>query len=711
MSTPPNTPPPSNPGGPTGPFPPGDPRNQPYTQPFSTDPRVRREQERAWAQAQKDQARAQREQAKAWTQYQREASRQQVRAAKQQARLATEAQRAQLRAYRRSNRAQSIIGPLLLIGIAVVALMVYSGHIALSLLLSWFARWWPLVLIAAGVLRLVEWGIARATTRNRGVPMRFAVGGSTVWLLILISLFGLAAQGGLHRVGDNWTLGFTGETLNQIFGSKHEEDAAAVTHSIAANGTLEIHNDHGDVTVDGTSDDGLIHLSEHKEVFANTDDRAASMLSDLTPQFTGTDSELVLRIASSDHSSAALSLTVPRGVHIVLNSNHGDAAVHSFHAPVAINANRGDVDVAAITGDVQVRCNARHGSVQIHSVQGAIQLSGSGDEVNLNDINGTVNVNGQFFGSGHLQHVSGPVTYNAGRINFAAQRVDGEVSFDSDDEFTARGASGPLAVHTRSRNITLDRVTGDLQVTNSSGSVDITAVAPVGAINVDNRDGDVTLSLPASAHFTLAAETSDGTVENNFPNSGTTTNTSANSSRRGTLSAAVGSGGPAIHLMTTHGNIALERNGQVPMAPMAPVSPVPPVPPMSALANLPPDARQSLKDAQKEIADAQKEASRAKDEALKEAAQARADALKEAAQARAEGQRQAEQARAEADRTRQEALRDAAQARKEAEQERQQAQREAERAREEAQREGARARQEAERARRQSTPAPQTPPQ
>ncbi|WP_419805871.1 DUF4097 family beta strand repeat-containing protein [Terriglobus sp.] len=625
MATPPNSPPP-NQGNPGGPFQPGDPRNQAYAGgPYSPDPRIQREQERAWAEAQREQGRAQRQQAKAWTQYQREASRQQVRAMRQQARMAAETQRAQFRAVRRSNRAQSIIGPLLLIAIASVALLVYNGRIPAFELLGWFARWWPLVLIAAGVLRLVEWAIARHQSESRGVPVRFAIGGGTVWLLILISVLGLAAQGGIHHIGNQWNFGWTGQDFNQFFGSKHEEDAAAVTHTIAPEGTLEIHNDHGDVTVDGTSDDGLIHLAEHKEVFANDDGRVNNLLSELDPQFTGSDPYVVLRVASNESSSAGLTLTVPRGVHVVLNSNHGDVAVHSFHAPVSINANHGDVELSGIAGDVQVRTNSRHGEVQIHSVQGAVLVTGSGNEVNLNDIHGTVGVNGNFFGSGHLQHVAGAVNYNAGRISFTAQRVDGEVSFDEDDEFTARGVAGPITVHTRSRNITLDRVSGDMQVTNSSGHVDITAVQPTGAITVDNRDGDVSLSLPGSAKFSLAAETSDGTVQSDFP--GTTS--SNNQSHRGTLTTTVGVGGSSIRLTTTHGNIALARNEQAPLPPM------PPLPP--SLTTLPSDVSQSMKDARKEIADAQREATQAR----REAERARKQALADAGQARKQAERSA----------------------------------------------------------------------
>ena len=677
MATPPNMPP-------GGPFPPGDPRNDPRNAPpYSPDPRVQREQERAWAEAQRDQARAQREQAKAWNQYQRNASRQQARAMRQQARMAAEAQRAQMRAWRQSTRSQSIIGPLLLIAVASGALLVYSGRISLLGLTEWLARWWPLVLIAAGLLRLLEWAIARSQAESRGVPVRFAIGGGTVWLLILISALGLAAQGGIHHVGNGWNFGWNGDNLNEIFGSKHEEDAAAVSHSIAANGTLEIHSDRGDVTVEGTSDDGLVHLAEHKEVFASDDGKADKLLSGLNPEFSGTDSALVLRVSGPDSSSAALNLTVPRGVHVVLNSNHGDVGVHSLHAPVSINANRGDVDLSAIVGDIQVRTNSRHGEVQIHSVEGSVQINGSGDEINLNDIRGTVAVNGDFFGSGHLQHVSNAVNYNAGRIGFTAQRIDGDISFDSDDEFTARGVNGPVTVHTRSRNITLERVSGDVQVTNSSGHVSITAVPPTGAITVTNRDGDVTLSLPASAKFSLAADTTDGSVQSSFPGAADSTTPS----HHGSLTTTVGSGGPPIRISTTHGNIALERNEE---------GPLPALPPLPPLTGMPASAQQGLRAAQQALASAQQEMNEGRAEGERERDKALADANRERDKALADANRERDRALADANRERDKALAQANKARAEG-------QKEAEKARAEAQHRESRPAN--------PTPAPQPPAQ
>ena len=53
-------------------------------------------------------------------------------------------------------RVPSVVGPIILIAIGVVGLMVYTGHLAMSTVGQWYGRWWPLLLIAAGLAMLAE---------------------------------------------------------------------------------------------------------------------------------------------------------------------------------------------------------------------------------------------------------------------------------------------------------------------------------------------------------------------------------------------------------------------------------------------------------------------------------------------------------------------------------------------------------------------------
>jgi hypothetical protein len=75
------------------------------------------------------------------------------------------------------------------VGVGVVALLVLTGHIASGDFWAWYARWWPLLLIGAGLALLGEW----ALDMRRKTPIRR--GGSFVGILILLAILGIGASG------------------------------------------------------------------------------------------------------------------------------------------------------------------------------------------------------------------------------------------------------------------------------------------------------------------------------------------------------------------------------------------------------------------------------------------------------------------------------------------------------------------------------------
>ena len=51
----------------------------------------------------------------------------------------------------------SIVGPILLIGIGVIALLIATGHLVAVDFWTWYGHWWPALLILAGLALLAEW--------------------------------------------------------------------------------------------------------------------------------------------------------------------------------------------------------------------------------------------------------------------------------------------------------------------------------------------------------------------------------------------------------------------------------------------------------------------------------------------------------------------------------------------------------------------------
>jgi hypothetical protein len=146
---------------------------------------------------------------------------------------------------------------------------------------------------------------------------------------------------------------------------------------------------------------------------------------------------------------------------------------------------------------------------------------------------------------------------------------------DSDD-LTANQLTGPVRIVTRSKNIDLSQVAGDTHIENSNGDVNVVALAPLGNVQIQNRSGGLTMTVPENSNFTVSASTTeDDELESDFPLQQTT------SGDRRSVQGTVGRGsGVRLDLSTSHGNLRLKQGSAVPPEPpAAPEAPAPPKPP------------------------------------------------------------------------------------------------------------------------------------
>ncbi len=627
---------------------PGDGSNAPYhptnvndpRYDASRDPRFDPRWQRAQQKFYRDQQRAQMHQERAARRAQTAAWRDQTRA-----------QREQWKMYWRGQRRASFIGPLLLIAIGVTFFLIHSGRVSAFAFFGWYARWWPVLLIAIGVLRLVEWAIDRARQPEGAPAMRYSVGGGVVFGVIVMACLGLLLHAGGQWRADRNGIGFVMPDwahggMNHFFGEKHEEDAPPVIRDIASGAVLSIDNPHGDVTVSGTSDDGKLHFAMHKEVYANSDNLAAARLRDLAAVIEGSNDSLTLRVPSVESAGADLTLLVPATTRVILNSNRGDVHVSNLKLPLSVTANNGDVEVAAITASVQVHVNNRRRSLNVRSVTGDVLVDGNGDEVTFSDINGAATIRGDFYGGGHLQRVAGAVEYHSSRSDISLAHLGGELQLDGHD-LNVSEVVGPLLVNTRSHNVTLDKVSGDVKVVNNHGDVAVHVAPPTGTITVDNQNGNVNVTLPERAKFTLTAETTDGDAHSDF--SGSDTHGS-----RGVLSGQVNGGGSPVHLNTSHGDINVSRNSMMPLPPMpsrrasafaAPGAPAPPeTPDLQQLQQLQQMQRDALTTAAAALRQSAEQARQSTKASTEDAKQRAKEALEQARQAMQEAREKQKEA-------------------------------------------------------------------
>ena len=478
----------------------------------------------------------------------------QRRAAADQARL----QRAQLRMQVRATRRSSIVGPLLLLALGVVLLLLQTGRLHWFDVLSWLGRWWPGVLILAGLLMVAEWSFDRRQISLHGLdntPRRF-LGGGTVALLILLAIVGATVM-----VAENssvWIRQNVDENLRQnglgdwrhVFGWRNEF-TDELQAPISSSGLLTIENPRGDVTVTGSSADGKVHVTTHQHVFAwqssDSDDRRTAE----KVRFSGDDKNLVLTAPSMEEDDADLTVELPHDAALTVHSSHGDVTLEELRGAVNVNASGGDIKLTALRGPVKLQTQDDDATVTAHSLAGGLTLDGRTGDIDLSDIDGAVTLRGDFFGTTHLERIRGAVHFQSSFTDFTCAGVPGDVNVEGRSDLDAQRLLGPVTVATTNRNLTLNDVRGSTSITDRNGSVRLTIAGNPQPIHIANENGSVEVSAPAGAGFSVQAHTQNGNIENDF---GLSPQKSGDATR---LSSQVGHGGPLLDLQTTEGDISL----------------------------------------------------------------------------------------------------------------------------------------------------------
>jgi DUF4097 and DUF4098 domain-containing protein YvlB len=534
--------------------------------------------------------------------YQRRVLKEQARAQRDMARAQREAYRYQIHGQRRS----SILGPVILISLGIIFLLVQTGRIEAQHLWEWYARFWPFLLIGAGIIMLIEWAFDQYTQSDPTRPhYRRRIGGGVFTLLLLLAFTGIIfsgiRQGGSSKLFNG--LNLNQDNLDEFLGDKHESDQT-LAQSFPANAGFSVDNPRGDVTISGTSDDNQIHVSVHKEVYTRSDSDADSKAQKLSPNLNTSGDNVTLTVPALEGARADLTITLPTAAPITVTANHGDVRISAIKAPVQVTANHGDVELSAITGPVATHINNGDSSLSAHSVTGPIAIEGRGRDTTLTDLSGPVAMRGDYFGTTHFERIRGPIKFHTSRTDLQLARLDGEIEISNNADFTASDAVGPLILTTGNRNITLDRIGGDVTVTNRNGSVDLTNAPPLSNVTIENRNGSVNVSVPEQSTFAYQLDATNGSIESDFSQIKSSDDDDAH---KNTVNGTIGNGGPMIRISTSQGDVSLKK------ASIMPLPPAPPAPPK--ITALPSDTRQSIDDAKQAIREAQRSAKQAAAEA------------------------------------------------------------------------------------------------
>jgi DUF4097 and DUF4098 domain-containing protein YvlB len=505
-------PPATPPGGAPPPFPPYDPRTQ-Y--------RIYREQQKAAWRAQRDAWKAQRYAMKS----------------------------SYVGVY--GPRVPSVVGPVILIGIGVIALLIYTGHINAGSFWSWYGHWWPLLLIGAGLAMLAEW----ALDMRRKTPVRRS--GSFVGVIILLVLLGFGAAAWNHA--QPWFSHWDNQNNDffNFFGlPEHDFDQQALNAQVPANAAIEIDNPRGDVSITA-GDTPTVQVQAHEMAFADSDADAKKIFDAEAAHLNVNGSAVLVKTDGNSNGRLNLTVTVPKTALVTVDAGKGDVTASGLGAGIHVTLH-GDLRLNSMTGPVDAHFTRGSHDFSAHDIQGDVTTNGDLSDITFSQINGKVEQNGEIFGDVHFETIHGQVHLHTSVTDLELAELPGDLTLDSDD-LRVNQAKGTVHITTRSKDIDLNQIYGDSYVETRNGRI---AVEPAGTYGVEakNDKGDVELTLPPNPSASVNARTHNGDIVTDFdlPVSGDESKS---------LSAKIGSGAARVVLSAENGDVRIKKGSGFPPEP------------------------------------------------------------------------------------------------------------------------------------------------
>jgi putative adhesin/cell wall-active antibiotic response 4TMS protein YvqF len=463
----------------------------------------------------------------------------------------------------RRHRRRSFSGPFVLIVIGIVFLLGNLHLLSWIRLGRWYAHYWPVLLILWGVIKLIEY----QQSQREGLPSP-GIGVGGIFLVMVLVVSGLiatqAARISWGEIRDN--MGIDDSDISDIFGDKYNFDDH-LEQDFPASASLKIIDSHGGVSVHA-SEDNRITVVVRKRVGADSQEAANKYDEATKPTITVIGGLVTVDAktdAAGDHFvQTDLDVSLPRKASVNIVSRRGDVTVATREGDLDVTHQHGDVSVEDVKGNIKL--SLEKDSAKIEQITGNVHVEGRLNEVSVSDVSGTAQLDGEFQERVKLSRIKKNVTFKSSRTDMEFSKIDGDLDLDSDD-LRAEQIAGPLRLTTRSKNIHLDAVSGDVRLQDENGNVEV-EMRSLGNVQIDNRKGEIQLTLPEKPGFRFDAHVRDGEIQSEFPEIKV-----GGGEREASASGSVGNAASHVVINNEHGGIEIQKASLEPPRPPEPPAP------------------------------------------------------------------------------------------------------------------------------------------
>ncbi|MGA2299139.1 MAG: DUF4097 family beta strand repeat-containing protein [Candidatus Acidiferrum sp.] len=468
---------------------------------------------------------------------------------------------------RTQTRGSGLFSGLVLISVGVILLLHTYGHLELR---NFFGHWWPLIIIFWGAVKLYE---RTAGARTGGATGGGITGSEVVLVVGMLALLGIVVgvEYGKKKIGD---------AILDDGGDNYTYNVEVAPKTVPANTHVFVHNGRGDISV-RSSDDAQIRVSAKKGVKTWSEQEADRIAKPVSVEVVKNGDTYEVRPSGYDLSDSRigvdLEVSVPKKSPLTVKTDKGDVTVSDMTADIGVTDQNGDVEIRNIVGDVLIEM--RKGDVKVNDTKGDVKVSGKGGEIDVTNAAGSLTVDGDFYGPVRADRVTKGVRMISAKTDLTLSALAGHLEAGSGN-LDVVDAPGNLSLRTRDNEISVENPGGKVNIDNRNAAISVRFTSvPKDDVSITNSSGEISLSLPGSSSFEVAADCRNCDISTEFSGLAVTKSESGDSH----LAGKYGSGrGPKITLKTSYGNIALRRTAVAippPARPAVPVPPATPIPP------------------------------------------------------------------------------------------------------------------------------------
>jgi DUF4097 and DUF4098 domain-containing protein YvlB/uncharacterized membrane protein HdeD (DUF308 family) len=457
---------------------------------------------------------------------------------------------------RRNNRRGTLLLGLLLVGVGLLVLLAPAG----LGIRGWLMRLWPILLICAGVIRVMGFAVERKPRSPVGGMLLIIIGAlffisrfhsdlnavalyGRYWMLLLLIFAGIELvrfYSHRHTYGPPPRLLTVGRIIVVIFiigtgvlanrmannpavlsalqlprfldslrdsvaGQSFDfTDAAVESKEFTPGMKITVANSYGNVKVNGGSPNMKATLTKRVRGWSADDARRIADQVSLT--ITRTSDGLLVTTTRNEINqdfTTDIQLDVPSSANLVANNSYGAVTVSNLQNSVQIKTSHGQADVNQINGNV--KCDLSYASVNAANISGDLIINGA-KGVRLSNISGTVEVAARN-DTVELKEISGPVHVNAPLCSIRAQGLSAESELKTEHgKVEVTGAVG-LYIEAPFSDVRAQTINGDVTVRSSNSNIQLLTVT--GTIEVIADKCNVSAE---DARGEVAIETSHGEV-------------------------------------------------------------------------------------------------------------------------------------------------------------------------------------------------------